>query len=210
MRKATRSAGGQIFAVVLAIVGGSAIVLRSLWNLTKSSGNYVLGLHRYTKIAIGVILAGCIILAIGLQIKHQIRNSIHWKYWAQVITGNWSPDQPTKQNPANGDHLSTDEYVYGVFVATLLNWGSIALIFTALWRIYQLERSLKVNIAKAFSVKTATEIASVLAVIDNEETRKKVSAAFAEAQNEWKDHLIRMIGKNQADRFFIEMDKEIT
>ncbi len=197
--------------IVLTIVSGVITVLCCLWDMVRAAGKYAWNLHRYTKTVIIALLVICVIVAFGLQIKHQIRNSTHWKYWTQVVTGNWSSDQPTKGKPAqDSTYLSDDEYIYGVFLATLLNWANIALIFTALWRIYQLERSLKMNISKAFSVKTATEIASVLAVIPDEETRKRVSIAFSDAQKEWQEHLIRMIGKPQADKFFSAMEQEIS
>jgi hypothetical protein len=154
MRKALRAAGRQISRAACSIPGLIAAVFGYLWKVTKSSGKYVWGLHPYTKVVIGVLLAMCIIFVLGIQIKQQIRDSLHWRYWTQVVTGNWSPDQPTKrQYPANGAHLATDEYYYGVFLAFLLNWASIALIFTVLWRIYKLERSVNMEMSDAIIVR---------------------------------------------------------
>src|SRR5437773_1207700 len=100
------------------ILGAARGVSRFFSKPIKLSGKYMWVLHRYTKALIAISVALCVLLLVALLQKQQVRDSVHWRYWSQVVTGNWSPDQPTEQKPANGDHLSTDEYVYGVFVAT--------------------------------------------------------------------------------------------
>ena len=67
------------------------------------------------------------------------------------------------------------------------------------------------NLAKALTVKTATEITCVLHAIDKNDTntRQRVSLAFKEAANEWREHLINMIGEEQAKEVFAALEQEL-
>ncbi len=106
-------------------------------------------------------------------------------------------------------YISDDEYTIGLIAALLINIGPYVLIFGAVANVLYVERYLAMNIAKALSVKTATEMTAVMAVIDDDDTKQKVAAAFQKAEDAWRIRLEHMIGEKQAKRVFVALDRKL-
>ena len=109
-----------------------------------------------------VVLLIIVLLTIGaLPIRSEIRTSVHWQYLLQILTGNWSSQQPQQQLtlpnqqeragpqpqtpgpqrpdklPQKEPYISDTEYVAGVIGALVINLGPYVLIFGAIWSLIQ-------------------------------------------------------------------------
>lgn len=130
-----------------------------------------------------------------------------------TFSGNWTPDAFPGGTAAAAKISSPASFLFSasVAVAILLNNAIILSVILVAWRLYKAGRRLTMNLAKALTVKTATEITCVLHAIDKNDTntRQRVSLAFKEAANEWREHLINMIGEEQAKEVFAALEQEL-
>lgn len=102
-----------------------------------------------TRISLGVLGVAILALAFGLAHPTQVRDSVHSKFWLQVATSNWSPDQQkkeelTEKDKKDGiiekDYIGDAEYISGTVMALVVNLGSFVLIFGAIYEIWKTER----------------------------------------------------------------------
>jgi hypothetical protein len=99
------------------------------------------------KIFFAVCLIFTLLLLGAVAIKSDLRTSVHWQYWTQVLTGNWSPQQPqeklTLPDQQKEPFISDLEYSFGVIGALVINLGSYAPIFGALWSLIKWRNNMK-------------------------------------------------------------------
>ena len=147
--------------------------------------------------------------------RHEVRNSAGWIYFNQVITGNWSSQQPDKNSKLDGKYISDAWYMAGLIGAIVINFGPLIAIISAALAL--LERKTEMNLLAAFASRDLNiEVSLVTSVTQSaekliapgmqEEFLKVVHAAIAEAKNDWwGPNLDERFGREQAARMRVKM-----
>ena len=145
----------------------------------------------------------------------QVRKSVHWQYFNQVITGNWSSVQPSKDNTTDGQYISDPEYLCGLIGAIIINFGPLlAIIGVAL---ALLERRTEMDLLTAFAERDLnTEVSLVTSITQSaeeliapgrhEEFLKAVHTAIDEAGKDWwGPNLDEKYGRERAEKIRAKM-----
>jgi hypothetical protein len=151
-------------------------------------------LKAISAISLTVAALAVIFYFAGMHFKHEVRHDIHWQYWLEVLTSNWSADQlsPEKPDPEKG-FIRNSEYIAGTVAALVVNLGSFVLIFGALWKVWKTERSRVMEIATALRDRDSIVIATIQgmfrdAELPAEEKMRMVLAVetfFNKGANDW-------------------------
>jgi hypothetical protein len=151
----------------------------------------------------------------AVAIKSDLRTSVHWQYWTQVLTGNWSPQQPqeklTLPDQQKEPFISDLEYSFGVIGALVINLGSYALIFGALWSLIKWRNNMK--LVSIFASREVTIEGSVIRAIMDllpEEQQKhaiqEMQRAIKEARDDWWGPLLnKRFGPEEAEKLRKQM-----
>jgi hypothetical protein len=143
-------------------------------NMITALSRFTKTMNVSTKVIIVIFLATCLILPISLHFKSQIRDSVHWRYWIQVFTGNWSPDQPRNTSlqiatPAEAPsrqaertptekhvpYISDNEYISGIVGALLVNLSALGFLVKILRDVIKIKRRNLMNVEQAVTFRDA-------------------------------------------------------
>jgi hypothetical protein len=162
------------------------------------------------KIFFAVCLIFTLLLLGAFEIKTELRTSVHWQYWTQVLTGNWSPQQPQETLTLLGQQkepfISDVEYTAGVIGALVINLGPYALIFGALWSLVKWRNNMK--LVSIFASREVTIEGNVIrAMLDllPEDQQKhaveEMQRAIKDARDDWWGPLLNeRFGPEEAEK----------
>ena len=130
----------------------------------------------------------------------------HMVLLLQTFSGNWSP-------PNDFNDISKLEFAITAVIAIIINWGTLIAAFVLVYNFLSRLVMHEVPMASLKEILELDEEAAKLSVLKNlgtdEDTIKKVNAAFAEAASGRSTRIEKVFGSNSANNFKIMLTREI-
>jgi hypothetical protein len=200
------------------VAGAVIAVLRFVWRGVTWPFDEFGRLSKQWKVFLTVSIAICLLTVGGLQIQSQVRTSVHWQYWTQVLTGNWSPQQP-QQKPELPDssveqnYITDEEYLYGVVAAVVVNLSALVFLAKILWDVVKIKGRYLMNLNEAYEhrdIILKLFLASALEREPEKDVDLVIKTAFQEANKEWVDkYLAILVGKEEAAAILASLNKPV-
>jgi hypothetical protein len=160
----------------------------------------------WTTSVVLLVSATCLVAAIVIFAwlhRFSVRYDPVWRYVEEIVTGNWSPDQPSISDGG----ISDRSYLVGLLLALVINYGPYVVLFAALKALVEGKKVM--NLMMAMSVRDEVAKSSLTKLLSQsmspDQAKKVIETAYDTADATWQRRLGSMIGENGLSRVMQEL-----